>query len=210
MIQKRLSLEPLSCCLQQKGIRAVFKSDTTLRTHLVRPKDTVDPAKQEGVVHKIPRECGKVYIGETGRPMQERIKEHDGYIQLARTQTSAVSKHANKTGHHPLWNEVKFIDRDSHWYTRRVKEAIQIRLHPDNIKRDDGIEIPEAPIPSIKKHNRRPVHQRTAEGTTSIRTSQETTSNQNNEDRNPPVTADHRDITSRPHCLMKTSSIETA
>ena len=27
--------EPLHCCLQQQGIRAVFKSDTTLRSHLV-------------------------------------------------------------------------------------------------------------------------------------------------------------------------------
>ena len=103
-----------------------------------------------GVVYRIPCECGKVFIGETGRSMQERIKEHDKDIRLARTQTSAVSEHANKSGHHPLWNEVKFIDRDSHWYTRRVKEAIHIRLHPDNISRDNGIEIPEAWIPTIK------------------------------------------------------------
>ena len=185
--------EPLRRCLQQQGIRAVVKSDTTLRSHLVRPKDTVDPAKQDGVVYRIPCECGKVYIGETGRSIRERIKEHDRDIRLARTQISAVSEHANKIGHHPLWNEVKFIDRDSHWYTHRVKEAIHIRLHPDNINRDNGIEIPEAWIPTIKKHNRRPVHQRAAEGTTSNRTSRETTSQRNNEDRNAPITADHRD-----------------
>ena len=80
-------------------------------------------------------------------------------IQLFRTQTSASSEHANKTGNHPLWNEVKFIDRDSHWYTRRVKEAIH-RLYPDNINWDNGIEILEAWIPTIKKHNMRPVPQR--------------------------------------------------
>ena len=57
--------------------------DTTLRSHLVRPKDTVDPAKQDGVVYKIPCECGKVYVGETGRSMHERIKEHDRDIRLA-------------------------------------------------------------------------------------------------------------------------------
>ena len=57
--------EALRRCLQQQGIRTVFRSDTTLRSHLVRPKDTVDPAKQDGVVYKIPCECGKVYIGET-------------------------------------------------------------------------------------------------------------------------------------------------
>ena len=44
----------------------------------------------------------------------------------------------------PVWKEVKFIDRDPHWYTPRIKGAIHIRLHPNNINRDSGIEIPEA------------------------------------------------------------------
>ena len=83
--------EPLRRCLEQQGIPTVFKSETTLRSHLVRPKDTVEPAKQDGVVYRIPCECGKVYIGETGRSMHERIKDHDRDIRLARTQTSAVS-----------------------------------------------------------------------------------------------------------------------
>ena len=42
--------------------------------------------------------------------------------------------------------------RDSCYYTRRVKEAINIRLLPDNINRDSGIEIPEAWMPTIKKN----------------------------------------------------------
>ena len=112
-------------------------------------------------------------------------KNTAGDIRLTRTQTSAVSEHAHKTGHYPLWNEVKFIDRDPHWFTRRVKEAVHIRLHPDNINRDSGIEIPEAWMPTIKKHNRKTVQQRTTEGTTS---------RQNSEDRNAPITAHQRDI----------------
>ena len=91
--------EPLRRCLEQQGIRTVFKSDTTLRSHLVRPKDTVDSAKQDGVVYRIPCECGKVYIWETGRSIHERINEHDRDIRLAHTQTFAVSVHAHKTGH---------------------------------------------------------------------------------------------------------------
>ena len=65
---------------------------------------------------------------QTGRAMQERIKDHDRDIRLARKQTSAVSEHANERGHLPVWKEVKFIDRDPHWYIRKVKEAIRIRL----------------------------------------------------------------------------------
>ena len=98
--------EVLRRCLQQ-GVRTVFKSDTTLRSHLVRPKDTLEPTKQDGVVYKIPCEGGKVYIGETGRAMQDRIKEQDRDIRLARTKPSAVSEHANETGHLLIWKEVK-------------------------------------------------------------------------------------------------------
>ena len=81
--------------------------------------------------------------------MQERIKEHDKDIRLARTQNSAVSEHANGTRHELLWNEMKFIDRNNHWYTRKVKEA---RDNPNNINRDNEAEIPEAWMPPISKH----------------------------------------------------------
>ena len=56
-------------CLQQQGVRAVFKSETTLRSHLVWPKYAIKPAKQDGMVYKTSCKCRKVYIGETGRPM---------------------------------------------------------------------------------------------------------------------------------------------
>jgi len=109
-------------------------------------------------------------------------KEHGRDIRLARTQTSAVSEHAHNTEHYPLWDEVKFIDRDPHWYTRRLKEVIRIRLHPNNINRDSGIEIPDAWMPTIKKHsNRRAAKKRTTERTT----------HRYSEDRNAPITAEH-------------------
>ena len=165
--------ETLRRNLQQQGIRTVFKSDTTIRSQLVRPKDPADPNQQDGIVYKIPCECGKVYIGETGRPIQERIKEHDRDIRFARTQNSAVSEHANITGHKPLWKEVKFIDKEKHWYTRKVKEAIHISLNPNNINRDNGLEIPKAWITTIKKHQ----NHRCA---TYKRTSEETAQNENN------------------------------
>ncbi|KAL9985222.1 hypothetical protein ACROYT_G007598 [Oculina patagonica] len=115
---------------------------------------------------------GSLYRGSVP---SDRIKEHDRDIRLSRTQTSAVSEHAHNTGHHRLWNKVKFIDRDSQWYTRRGKEQIHIRLHSYNINRDSGTEIPEAWMPTNKIHNNR----RTAEGTT----------HRNSEDQNTPITA---------------------
>ena len=97
--------------------------------------------------------------------MQDRIKEYDRDIRLARIETSAISEHAHNTGHKPIWNEVKFIDHDPYYYTRKVKGEIHLRLHPDNNNRDSGIEIPEAWMPTIKNQsNKRAARQRTAEG----------------------------------------------
>ena len=95
----------------------------------------------------------------------------------------AVSEHTNKTRYYPLWDEVKFIDQDHHWYSRQViKEAIHIRLHPNNINRDSGIEIPEAWMPTVRQHDNLSPPQRTAEGSIS------SSHNANNAlDRNPPT-----------------------
>ena len=121
-------------------------------------------------------------------------KEHDRDIRLARTETSAVSEHAHNTGHKPLWNEAKFIDRDPYYYTRRVRKAIHIRLHPNNINRDSGIETPEAWTLTIKNHNnRRAVRQRTADGANHW---------VNSNDRNAPIRAVEKQlITAEHHAL---------
>ena len=81
----------------------------------------------------------------------------------------------------PLWGILIEIHTVSHWI---VNEA----------NRDNGIEIPEAWIPTIRKHNGRPVRQQTAEGTTWAwsQTSQKTRTNRNNGDRNPPIVLDHQ------------------
>ena len=111
-----------------------------------------------------------------GRLVMRDLINHDALLWLIVCQQlwlvhfdpccSAISEHAyNYTGHKPLWNEVKFIDLDPYYYMHRVKEAIHIRLHPNNIKRDSGIEIPEAWMPMIKRHNNgRAMWQWTAEG----------------------------------------------
>jgi len=85
--------------------------------------------------------------------MEERMKELNRDIPLAHTQTSAVSEYAHESSRYPIWNKVKFIDQDPHWHTHRVKDAIHIRPHPNDINRDTGMEIPEEWIPMIKTHN---------------------------------------------------------
>ena len=50
-------------CLQQQGVYDVSRRKLVLR------KDTVDPTKCDSLVYRIAFECGKVYIGETEKPV---------------------------------------------------------------------------------------------------------------------------------------------
>ena len=68
--------------------------------------------------------------------------------------------------------------------------GIHIRLHPHNINKDNGIEIPEAWMPTIKQHNSRSVPRRTAEGIISSLNDEDQNPTINNglrEDRNAPI-----------------------
>ncbi|CAH3113818.1 unnamed protein product, partial [Pocillopora meandrina] len=129
--------EQLRRCLKQQGVRAVFKSETTLRSQLVRPKDAVDLAKQDGVVYRILCECGKVYIEETGRPMQTEFR-------------STIETFDSPVPRPPPFQSMATTPDTSHSGTK-VKEASHIRLHPNNLV-DSGIEILEAWKPTIKKN----------------------------------------------------------
>ena len=59
------------------GIQAVFKSGNTLRQSLMRVKSRRRDEQKKGVVYEVPcGGCNQVYIGETGRSLEVRLKEH--------------------------------------------------------------------------------------------------------------------------------------
>jgi hypothetical protein len=45
-------------------------------------------------VYSIPCECDQVYIGQTGRSIDTRIKEHYPHSRLAQPDKSAVAEHS--------------------------------------------------------------------------------------------------------------------
>jgi hypothetical protein len=50
-------------------------------------------------IYSIPCECGKVYIGQSGRSIQIRIKEHERHIRLAQTEKSAITEYSINQDH---------------------------------------------------------------------------------------------------------------
>ena len=56
----------------------------------------IDERQQKGV-YKVTCSCGLNYIGETGRSLKVRMKEHDADIRNQRIRTSALAEHSEKT-----------------------------------------------------------------------------------------------------------------
>lgn len=78
---------------------------------------------QDGVICRIPCECGKVYIGTT--VIKSSQEKQNLVFSPACTQTSGISVHAHKFDLHPLWNKVKSIDEDPHWYTIWIQSKVE-------------------------------------------------------------------------------------
>ena len=69
--------EAFSRILKIYRICTAVRPHTTLRNLLVHPKDKISDEEKPEVVYKIPcKNCERVYVGETGRPLGTRVKEH--------------------------------------------------------------------------------------------------------------------------------------
>ncbi|KAK3745408.1 hypothetical protein QZH41_001439 [Actinostola sp. cb2023] len=139
--------------LEDNGIKTSVKPLCTLRQSLSKPKDTIPCNKKTGVVYQIPcGDCEAVYIGETGRSLGTRKKEHMASVRLAKTQASALAEHATKEGHDIAWDDTKIIATESSWVQRKWTEAWKIAKNKNALfNRDSGRVVPGNYIPLVDK-----------------------------------------------------------
>ncbi len=109
------------------GVRPVFKSEHTLRRTLTHVKTAIPEEKKQGVVYEVPcRDCGAVYIGETGRNLQERVKEHK-YAVKRQDDNNGIAVHAWTNDHAVDWSEAKVRTKEQVTWRRKILEAIHIQ-----------------------------------------------------------------------------------
>ena len=63
--------ENVEKAMKDLKIRTVSKTTLTLRRCRTKVKTPTDPTTTKGVVYKIPCECGRMYVGETGRTLKQ-------------------------------------------------------------------------------------------------------------------------------------------
>ena len=74
-------------------IRTVFTSGSTLRRYLFRVKPPTEFNMTKNCVYSIPSRCGKIYKGETGRPLKVRLEEHRKAVVRGEIEKSGMADH---------------------------------------------------------------------------------------------------------------------
>ena len=86
------------------------------------------------------QDCDKVYIGETGRTLNVRQKEHKRHLTNGHTEDSVVAVHAHQQLHNIDWENTLVLDHEDDYFKRKVKEPLRIKQR-DNFNQDSGLAV---------------------------------------------------------------------
>ena len=92
------------------------------------------------VIYRVHCSCGDTYIGETGRTLDVRLKEHKWAVRLDYTNND-IAVHANKTMHDIFWDSAEVLEQESNWLKRRLEEALYIRDEDTTMNLDQGFQL---------------------------------------------------------------------
>lgn len=130
------------------NIKVAFRSDKTLRSLLTKTKPENNLHKN--CIYQIPCECGEVYIGETKRPLDIRVKEHKTHTERGETSRSGIAEHSWSKEHRVRWSEASVVHTESHWKKRKFKEAAFIQTNSNNFSKP-SVDIPNLWRPLLNR-----------------------------------------------------------
>jgi hypothetical protein len=115
------------------SIRVTYKSQNTLRSQLthVKPKSDIS---LKNVIYKIScLDCDGIYIGETLRNAQTRVKEHKAKLKHMQDEQdnnhNKIALHAQKHKHDINFEGTEILAHESNYRKRKAKEAVAMLSH---------------------------------------------------------------------------------
>ena len=104
--------EQLKRVANRYGLEVIFTRSLSLKSKL--PTNPFNSCSTCGVVYKVTYSCYKKYIGETGRTIEERIKEHQTDVNNQKNveKITGLSQHLRESRHTPIWKEVEILAKE--------------------------------------------------------------------------------------------------
>jgi hypothetical protein len=82
-----------------------------------------DPQQTPRCVYSIPCECGRSYIGETGKPLAVRLREHKYNLKEGLLEKSKLAQHAYEESPRLAWDEARILEIESNSGYTKYKES---------------------------------------------------------------------------------------
>nr|CAH8860870.1 unnamed protein product [Trichobilharzia regenti] len=141
--------------LNEHNIRVYFRASNTLRSLLVKVKDKIEQENQQNCVYQINcGDCNAVYVGETSRQVNIRMKEHKQCLKVVPKSSadlkklennSAIALHSIETGHKIDFDKTKVLQKGFGSYQERLTaEALHIWVNPNSLNRREGVMLADA------------------------------------------------------------------
>ena len=127
--------ERTSRIFKNYGVKMSHKPTKSLKNQLCHLKDKRKNQEKSGVIYKLCcNNCDAVYVGETGRQVQDRMQEHMKDVENKKI-NSNVSMHVQTTGHSFDFQNVAVLDSCTSTKVRKHLESVHTNLQSNPINR---------------------------------------------------------------------------
>lgn len=121
------------------GFKLAFKKNKTL-ANIFSKSYKYNTNNNKGIIYSITCKCGAEYIGETGKDLCHRIKQHKYAIKVI-DYNNGIAVHCQECTAGIRWEEAEILGKEGKWYHRKMKESLWIQKNKPTMNLNDGINL---------------------------------------------------------------------
>ena len=135
--------------LRKYNVELRSKNTNTLKNKLCHLKDSRLNEEKRNIIYQINcNNCSAVYIGESGRNMEIRLKEHERDFRNMKMNNN-MFQHMSETNHTFDLKNFKILATEKNRFPRKIIEAAFSKFNENSINRK--VDIPDCFSNNIKK-----------------------------------------------------------